>query len=174
MTERKIDLFKSILTILIIFIVIPASSSAQNSATAIGKFRLQLNNGTYIEGKKGVMSSVEFTGVSYESGDVNFPFHEIKSIERKNGNQAREGGQIGATIGTVGVIGVIIYNNCDSDKQFDFEKVIYSSFRILGVTTITGAVIGLLVPKWEKVPIPNVSAGISQNGNVGVSLTLKF
>jgi hypothetical protein len=173
MEERRINLFKNILIILIIFIVIPARSSAQDSKVVIGKFRVRLKDGTFHEGTKGLLSSTEFSGHDFDETKISIPLGKIKSIQYQKGNHSQLGAMIGLGAGML--CGLKLYLDPQQNDISGIKKHNIRSVFILSIGgALTGSCIGSLYPKWKQYPLPDVSAGISQNGKVGVALTLKF
>jgi hypothetical protein len=161
-------LFKSFTIIILISLVCSICATAQGSPTGVGKFRIRLIDGTYIEGISGSLSLNEFSLINYDGSTTFITLDKIQFVERKH-NCAIKGAIIGSAIGFGCAFVSIMKAN-----ELDGNKISQTIGSFIGIGAVVGTCVGLCLPKWDNVSISEISAGISQNGMVGVRLAFRF
>jgi len=140
-------------TISLIFILlISFNIFPQNSEQNFSRFRVLLKNGNRVEGKSGVLTSTELEGFTKKGDPIKIPINDIRVMDRHTGSQAAKGAAIGAGLGLVTALTLILYANADETRELKVNEGALI-FGVTGVYGLIGLAIGSAYSTWERVPL---------------------
>lgn len=145
------------------------SSSAQESARLLPRFRVLLSTGERIEGLNGSLTTIGLQGSHLDGRAIALRRSDVRSLDAVVGSLALRGAGFGAGVG--GGVSVLALLQGSSDPATRLDGT--AAATAFGATVLLGAAIGAVVgarhDRWEHVTLAP-SAANARHPNPGISI----
>jgi hypothetical protein len=150
------------------------SISAKYSDTTFSRFRVLVRDGSRFEGNKGVLTATELRGTSTNGKSINIPRENLRALDRSTGTEAGKYGLIGAGLGLLTALMVVIEVNSSSD----YFQPQYDQTALVGGFTGGGFLLGLAVgagcTRWEHVQLETARSGPQSARQQLIKISFRF
>jgi hypothetical protein len=145
--NKLYSIISLIFVLLISFNIFP-----QEGDHDFSRFRVLLKSGDRVEGKSGILTPTELQGFTKRGDPIKIPIDDIRVMDRYTGSQAAKGAAIGAGLGLVTALTLILYANADETRELKVNEGVLI-FGVTGVYGLIGLAVGSAYSKWERVPL---------------------
>ncbi|HUV29681.1 MAG TPA: hypothetical protein VMY05_01130 [Acidobacteriota bacterium] len=133
---------------------------AEDNSIELKHYRVLLTDGSRTEGRRGLLTSDGFEGVSLRGSHISIPGDEIWKLQRPGGTEARKGAMLGGALGVFTAFVVYLKTSADDTEGLFGESNRHMIVPLFGGCTAVGALIGVAfgsaVTAWENVPLEPV------------------